>query len=88
MVAMVIYVNMDATKKPLRIPPEFARYAEEKEIFQLLEVTYTFITTGGAGILKRALVSHLANATRTVSGEAGRPARVYDNIPEETGYER
>ena len=29
---------MDATKKPLKIPPEFARYAEEKEIFQLLEV--------------------------------------------------
>ncbi|XP_065916646.1 adenylate kinase 8-like [Dysidea avara] len=28
---------MDATKKPLRIPPEFARYAEEKQIFQLLE---------------------------------------------------
>lgn len=28
---------MDATKKPLRVPPEFARYAEEKEIFQLLE---------------------------------------------------
>ena len=32
---------MDATKKPLRIPPEFARYAEEKQIFQLLEVFTT-----------------------------------------------
>jgi len=35
---MVPLINMDATKKPLRIPPEFARYAEEKQIFQLLEV--------------------------------------------------
>ena len=28
---------MDATKRPLRIPPDFGNYAEEKEIFQLYE---------------------------------------------------
>ena len=28
---------MDALKKPLRIPPEFSSYAEEREIFPLLE---------------------------------------------------
>ena len=28
---------MDALKKPLRIPPEFSSYAEEKEVFPLLE---------------------------------------------------
>lgn len=29
---------MDATKKPLLIPPEFANYAEKHEIFQTIEV--------------------------------------------------
>ena len=28
---------MDALKKPLRIPPDFSTYAEEKELFPLLE---------------------------------------------------
>ena len=28
---------MDALKRPLRIPVEFSRYAEEKEIFELYE---------------------------------------------------
>jgi len=31
-------VVMDATKKPLRIPPEFATYAEEHEIFDMYKV--------------------------------------------------
>ena len=73
---------MDATKKPLRIPPEFARYAEEKEIFQLLEVTFATM---------KALFNHVhqyrsANATRAVGSETGRPAGVYDSIPEETRH--
>lgn len=29
---------MDATKKPLLIPPEFSTYAEKHEIFQIFEV--------------------------------------------------
>lgn len=28
---------MDALKRPLRIPPEFSRYAEEKKLFELYE---------------------------------------------------
>ena len=28
---------MDAIKRPLKIPPEFGRYAEEKGVFQLYE---------------------------------------------------
>jgi len=30
--------TMDATKKPLRIPPDFGIYAEEHEIFDLYKV--------------------------------------------------
>ena len=29
--------NMDALKRPLRIPPEFSRYAEDKKLFELYE---------------------------------------------------
>lgn len=76
---------MDATKKPLRIPPEFARYAEEKEIFQLLEVPFNRLS---AKLFEtRALPSCLANATRTVGGETGRPSRIYDDVLEETRYQ-
>ena len=28
---------MDALKRPLRIPPEFSRYAEDKKLFELYE---------------------------------------------------
>ena len=28
---------MDALKRPLRIPPGFSRYAEEKQLFELYE---------------------------------------------------
>lgn len=28
---------MDALKRPLRVPPEFSRYAEEKGLFELYE---------------------------------------------------
>ena len=31
---------MDATKKPLLIPPEFSNYAEKHGIFQIYEVRY------------------------------------------------
>ena len=31
---------MDATKRPLRIPPEFGVYAEEHGIFDLYKVNY------------------------------------------------
>jgi len=31
-------VKMDALKRPLRIPMEFSRYAEEKGIFELYEI--------------------------------------------------
>ncbi len=31
---------MDATKRPLVIPPNFSNYAESKEIFHLLQVVY------------------------------------------------
>ena len=30
--------KMDATKKPLLIPPEFSNYAEKQGIFQIYEV--------------------------------------------------
>ena len=30
--------KMDATKKPLLIPPEFSNYAEKHDIFQIYEV--------------------------------------------------
>ena len=33
---------MDATKKPLLIPPEFSNYAEKHEIFQTVEVRTPF----------------------------------------------
>ena len=33
---------MDATKKPLLIPPEFSNYAEKHEVFQTIEVWYRF----------------------------------------------
>ena len=33
---------MDATKKPLLIPPEFSNYAEKHGIFQTVEVKYPF----------------------------------------------
>ena len=33
-----IIVQMDATKKPLRIPPDFGIYAEEHEVFDLYKV--------------------------------------------------
>lgn len=34
-----VFVDMDATVKPLRIPPEMAIYAEKHEIFDLLQVS-------------------------------------------------
>lgn len=33
---------MDATKKPLLIPPEFANYAQKHGVFQLYEVSFPF----------------------------------------------
>ena len=32
---------MDATKRPIRIPPEFATYAEKHDIFELHKVYIT-----------------------------------------------
>ena len=34
--------KMDATKKPLLIPPEFSNYAEKHGIFQIYEVSDSF----------------------------------------------
>jgi len=78
---------MDAMKKPLKIPPEFVRYAEEKEIFQLLKVNvYNYKALQS---LKRVCtLSCLANVTRSASSKARWPARVYDHILEETRYKQ
>lgn len=34
---------MDATKKPLRIPPDFSIYAEQHGIFDMYKVRYIII---------------------------------------------
>lgn len=34
---------MDATKKPLLIPPEFSTYAEKHGIYQVYEVSYIYL---------------------------------------------
>lgn len=34
-----VKTNMDTTKKPLLIPPEFSAYAEKHGIFQIYEVS-------------------------------------------------
>ena len=37
------FLQMDATKKPLVVPPDFSNYAESKGIFQVLQVSlYNF----------------------------------------------
>ena len=47
-----VKTNMDATKKPLLIPPEFSAYAEKHGIFQIYEVsnlTISFMQTDSQG---------------------------------------
>ena len=49
--------KMDATKKPLLIPPEFSTYAEKHGIFEIYEVHFLFINIAFAmWVLKQILL--------------------------------